>query len=578
MLMAARGNAARRAATARGKASGKARATEQSFVNADQCVTIAYANIDWKAGRHGRNFRNKHAPALTRTVQSIVAELAPAVLCLCEVGEVKTPLDAEQMDAVFGIVREAWEQGDAAATEHCLQGYHVVGEPYMTVFRSDLVACSDFRMLHGLYWAGSQPRSAQHFLVRQHATEQLRGDDGIDVVNVHAPSGTATLKDSQRRQLLRTLMTTTSLRRSGGTLGFARFIIGGDMNSSELTLLQMMGELHSTGVCASTMQRVAHRAHDDDGGDEASLDTIWCWRPMHGKHGDVGLVRGLRGCAVSKIAINHDPQHCPYAFRWLPSALARTAERATEQLLAVPKHPLAWPAFAKGSTTLPQAEGGSAPTAAGKAAALGAPAQQPLHGTTAGVRATEQQQSVTTFPKAEGGPAPSAAGKAASAAAPAPVGLPPASARPQQVSAPPAAPALPVPGTAGGMQEDDSGDEPPATEQRPPQSVEDAIAEAEEARNRTYPRAILHAFMKEATGSTELNDADEEAIENALEYAEGWASEEDFENIKDMFESIFIYYPHGLREIGPPWFRGMRWRTYKPGGGFSGFVATVAMK
>ena len=60
---ASRGKASGKAsASARGKAGGKARATEQSGVNADQCVTIAYANIDWKAGRHGKHFGNKHAP------------------------------------------------------------------------------------------------------------------------------------------------------------------------------------------------------------------------------------------------------------------------------------------------------------------------------------------------------------------------------------------------------------------------------------------------------------------------------------------------------------------------------------
>ena len=632
MASSARGKASEKArATGRGRASGKASATEQSVVNAEQCITVAFANIDWKQARHGKNFQKNHAIRLAQTIGSIVAELAPAVLCLCEVGEVMTPLESDNMDAVVRIVREAWTQKDATATEQCLNCFKVVGEPYLTVFRSDLVACSDFRMLHNLYPAGIQPRSAQHFLVRQCATEQLRDDDGIDVVNVHAPSGANRLKASQRKQLLRSLMETPSLSAPMKTLGFARFIIGGDMNSTELQILQLTEELHKVSVCASTLQSVAQREHDDDDGDEARRNKIRCWRPLHARHGDIGLARGIGGDAVSKIASNHDPMHYPYAFRWRPGAQARIAERATEQLSAVPSHPTVWPAFAaqerqpRGSTlphadvpaaaarqqqearvshsaasaqqqrateqpqsvtTCPKAEGGSAPSAAGKAAVLGASAQQQLHGTTAPVRATQQQQSATTSPTAEAGSAPTAARKAAALAASAEQQLHGTTARVHATeqqqsattsptaeagSAPSAAgeavsAAPPVPGTAGGMQEDDPGDESSATEPRPPESVEDVIADADRARNKDFPRAIVQAFMEE---TTELNDADEEAMEHALADMEGWASDTDFKNIKEMFESIFIFYPGGLqdRTVMIPrdavtYIRAWRWLAY----------------
>ena len=61
-------------------------------------------------------------------------------------------------------------------------------------------------------------------------------EEGINVVNVHAPSGTPKLTDAQRFQLLKNLLQSSSRTKANKSIGEGRFLIGGDMNSNEITL------------------------------------------------------------------------------------------------------------------------------------------------------------------------------------------------------------------------------------------------------------------------------------------------------------------------------------------------------
>jgi hypothetical protein len=55
------------------------------------------------------------------------------------------------------------------------------------------------------------------------------------VINVHAPSGKKSLTDKQRIALLTNLLQSNSQSMPGQEIGRARFLIGGDMNTSSIT-------------------------------------------------------------------------------------------------------------------------------------------------------------------------------------------------------------------------------------------------------------------------------------------------------------------------------------------------------
>ena len=96
-------------------------------------TNIIFANIDWKRSRHdneGSTCRNM--TALADTISSIVTSMKPAVICCCEVGEASQPMTKEQMLAVPGTIRTAWE---AAATEHpAISFLFEEGAPYLTIW------------------------------------------------------------------------------------------------------------------------------------------------------------------------------------------------------------------------------------------------------------------------------------------------------------------------------------------------------------------------------------------------------------------------------------------------------------
>ena len=74
-----------------------------------------------------------------------------------------------------------------------------------------------------------EPRTAQTFVCCG------PGSVTADVINVHAPSGKKSLTDKQRIALLTNLLQSNSQPMPGQEIGRARFLIGGDMNTSSST-------------------------------------------------------------------------------------------------------------------------------------------------------------------------------------------------------------------------------------------------------------------------------------------------------------------------------------------------------
>ena len=146
-------------------------------------------------------------------------------------------------------------------------------------------------------------------------------DLGIEVINVHAPSGTRLLTDAQRRTLFWNLLQSSSKvpepqrrqdRCPPKTIGEVKFLIGGDTNTSELGLCQILNDLNQSGTL------------------KVSFEVM---RPTWGLHGDICVVGGCNQ-DNTKIATgqakNHDPQHLPYGIWWCSQS-----EHATEQLTPI---------------------------------------------------------------------------------------------------------------------------------------------------------------------------------------------------------------------------------------------------
>ena len=147
------------------------------------------------------------------------------MICACEVGNVMIPMTSAQIRDRQETIREAWE---AAATEHDtpdIRFLYEEGEPYLTAWDNNLCNCRHDRILREVFHVPGQPRTAQAFLC------SMPGDanaSGIDVINVHAPSGTPRLTDAQRYQLVRNLLLYRSISRATQRIGNANCAIGGD--------------------------------------------------------------------------------------------------------------------------------------------------------------------------------------------------------------------------------------------------------------------------------------------------------------------------------------------------------------
>ena len=79
------------------------------------------------------------------------------------------------------------------------------------------------------------------YAATEHGTERISkkmynvpgesDEQGIDVVNIHAPSSTPILTDAQRFQLIRNLLQSSSMTKANRPIDEGRFLIGGDMNT-----------------------------------------------------------------------------------------------------------------------------------------------------------------------------------------------------------------------------------------------------------------------------------------------------------------------------------------------------------
>ena len=177
-----------------------------------------------------------------------------------------------------------------------------VQAPYMTVYDASRIQCSCHRILKDLYYAWGHPRTAQAFLCCG------PGDIPVDMMTVHAPSSTKTkLTDQQRPKLITNLLQSNSKSMPGCTIGSARFLIGGDMNTPPLLL---------SGILQTCREN--HVLHTQE----------QIMEPLFAKHGDVCFQGGFTATCLSATAKNHDPQHVPYGVCW-----AMPQGSATEQPL-----------------------------------------------------------------------------------------------------------------------------------------------------------------------------------------------------------------------------------------------------
>ena len=189
----------------------------------------------------------------------------------------------------------------------------------MTIFTAQIVAA--FMSLHintmSSPWSASTSsaatehgtgRMAQAFLCTMPGEDEK---EGIDVVNVHAPSGDPKLTDRQRFQLIRNLLQSSSMTRANRPIGEGRFIIGGDMNTNEMPLGQMLDKLQRRGILKTNVEVMV---------------------PLNGQHGDICVVGGFTTTMVQERARNHDPKHVPYGITW-----RKQPQHATEQLTTTPQ-------------------------------------------------------------------------------------------------------------------------------------------------------------------------------------------------------------------------------------------------
>ena len=155
----------------------------------------------------------------------------------------------------------------------------------MTIYIDGPIECSSHRILRNIYDANEQPRTAQTFL--------CSGPGGvtIDVINVHAPSGSRKLTDQQRKILLRNLLQSNSMSVPRGIIGSACFLIGGDMHTAQFLMSRILQHCRTNG----------------------SLVTNKCiHEPLWGMHGDLCFSAGFRAHTLTITAANHDPRHKPY--------------------------------------------------------------------------------------------------------------------------------------------------------------------------------------------------------------------------------------------------------------------------
>mgnify|MGYP000288006347 CR=1 FL=1 len=213
-------------------------------------TNIIFVNIDWKRSRHdNEGSTRRNMTALADTISSIVTSMKPAVICCCEVGEAMNPMTKELMSAVADTIRTEWE---ASATEHpAISFLFEEGAPYLTIWHGNQCQCTHGRILEKVYDVPGHRRTAQAFLCIMPGESD---EECIDVVNVHAPSGKKKLTDSQRYQLIQNLLQSSSMARAGTRIGDGKFLLGGDMNTTEICFSQILNKLRSLGILKTSSQ------------------------------------------------------------------------------------------------------------------------------------------------------------------------------------------------------------------------------------------------------------------------------------------------------------------------------------
>ena len=84
-----------------------ASATQRSTTH----INIVFLNIDWKASRHDtEQASTKNKKKLQDTIESIIANMHPDILCMCEVGLAQLPLTEGQMELVSEWCMEIWKR------------------------------------------------------------------------------------------------------------------------------------------------------------------------------------------------------------------------------------------------------------------------------------------------------------------------------------------------------------------------------------------------------------------------------------------------------------------------------------
>ena len=109
------------------------------------------------------------------------------------------PLHAEHFSTLQELECLAWASCGVSAEQ--VRFLRTEGQPYLTAFRVDRVACSGYCILSDLYYAKRLERTVLHVLATP-----VAADTRINVINVHAPSGSHKLLDSHRNELLTNLL------------------------------------------------------------------------------------------------------------------------------------------------------------------------------------------------------------------------------------------------------------------------------------------------------------------------------------------------------------------------------------
>ena len=269
-------------------------------------VHLIYANIDWKASRHDtvkaeiRNLR-----LLEATVRSIVSNMHPAVLCFCEVGTATTPLTEQNMVCLTQSVAAAWKDAATKHVEPEIRFHYVTEKPYLTAWDAKQCDCRHFRIMWNVF-QHKEPRTAQLFLC---CLRDAEDSNGINVINVHAPSGKQPLTDKQRTQMLKNLLQSNSKAMQHSNIGEHRGIIGGDMNTTP----------HAFDTIANKLKR-----------ETVSLSPFRYQYPSWAKRGDACIDIGHIGTPLQLRAKNHDPKHEVYGVSLQFSQASGDAKRSQD--------------------------------------------------------------------------------------------------------------------------------------------------------------------------------------------------------------------------------------------------------